>query len=532
MSTNPDDFEVDQLPQVSLPLSGNEVLYCIQGGADKQTAVNNIQGASVLPLGSRSLSLRDLFDDVVINAPLVANYQFGTGAVGDGITTFPITNLTDLAAHFNAFEDFTEGVTINSEIQRYEAFNASNHQFLTDRLNLVGVNPNGDWNDLVTQTAGTVNLNNTPSTIAALGLSAGQAATLQVGQMATYQGHGSYVITAINPDVSVTLQELGGSSTTANAAPLLMFWKPVQSALLTVTYPVNSGTTLSFGSLPTGILGCQMAHYNGNTVIERNQDYRVAGVTLTTVTLNTPWTFDDFNAGDRIWFLPVVTSGQIWTQKQFDITNPQSFFALEFSVDSLPLAALPNSTQGVQSLAAFNALPTTVPWGGWPTGWCYSADDGNSTNETLTIAEIDVVEPQISASQGCQEINAGNFGGVITGGTIPPQTTFVKTDNGWGYSTAFGIVSRTDGVHDFTGDHKWQLIFANGKTYRYFDGVLFNVKMFNWGGQAPLQIACNLACGSLEAAYGSNTLSPNNTNNFTGMVLGVKSIKVWYQAAP
>lgn len=99
-------------------------------------------------------------------------------------------------------------------------------------------------------------------------------------------------------------------------------------------------------------------------------------------------------------------------------------------------------------------------------------------------------------------------------------------------STAFGIVSRTDGIHDFTGDHKWQLIFANGKTYRYFDGVLFNVKMFNWGGQAPLQIACNLACGSLEAAYGSNTLSPNNSNNFTGMVLGVKSIKVWYQEAP
>jgi hypothetical protein len=480
-------------------------------------------------LGYASLSLKSQFNSAVANAPLIANYQFGTGvAGGPGITT--IMNLIDLAANFNPLEDFTQGVTINSEIQRYESFNASNHQFLTDRLNLVGLNPNNDWNCQVTQIAGTVNLNNTASTIAALGLP--NTASQQVGQIVCVQGRGTYVITAIVANTSVTLQQLGGSSTTAvTASPSAMiFWMPVQSAVLTANYVVNTGTTLTFASVPPGVLGMQMAHYNSsnNIVVERNQDYRIAAASATTVDLNTPWNFSSLNIGERILFLPVVTSGQIWSKLQFDITNPQTFFALEFSVDSLPLAAQPNTTQGVTTLAALSALPNTVPWGGWPTGWCYSADDGNSTTETLTIAEIDVVEPQISASQGCQEINAGNFGGVITGGALPPSTVFVKTDSGWAYSTAFGIVSKTDGS-DFTGNHLWQLVFCNGKTYRFWDGVLFNVKNFNWGGQAPLQFAANLACGSIEAAYGSNTLFPNASTNFTGMTFGIKSIKVWYQ---
>lgn len=124
-------------------------------------------------------------------------------------------------------------------------------------------------------------------------------------------------------------------------------------------------------------------------------------------------------------------------------------------------------------------------------------------------------------------MNNGNFGGLISG-TAPARTIFAKGDSGWAYSTAFGITSKTDGT-DFTGDHLWQMIYCNGRTYRYWDGVLFNVKDFDWGGQAPAQLAVNLATGSLNAAFGANTLYPNATTNFTGMVVGVKSIKVWYQ---
>lgn len=495
--------------------------------ADQQTVYSD--GTSWLtmgpPLGARSLSLSANFAAIVANAPQVANYQFGTSA-GSGAGITPIRNLTDLANSFNPLEDVTELTTINSEIQRYQPFNTSNHQFQTDRLNLVAQNPNSDWNAQVTQIAGTVNLNNTASTIAALGLA--NTTGLQIGQIVTVQGRGTYVITAIVTNTSVTLLQLGGSSTTA-ATSALIFWLPVLSAVLTAAYVANTGTTLTFAAVPTGVLGMQMAHNNtsNNIVVERNNDYRIAAVSSTTVDLNVPWTLSNLAIGERILFLPVVTSGQIWSQTQWPLDHPQTFFAIELSVDSLPLAAQPNTTQGVITLAAFNALPNTVPWGGWPTGWLYEADDGNTSTETRTIAEIDVVEPQISQSQGCQEINVGNFGGLIAI-TQPARTVFVKTDSGWAYNTNFGIVSKTDGT-DFTGNHLWQLIFCNGRTYRFWDGILYNVKDFDWGGQAPAQFALNLAAGSINAAFGSNTLHPNATTNFTGMVVGVKSIKVWYQ---
>lgn len=154
--------------------------------ADQQTVQSNgTAWVAVGPsLGAQSLGLNSVFANVVANAPMVANYQFGTSA-GSGAGITPIRNLTDLANFFNAFEDFTELVTINSEIQRYQPFNTSNHQFQSDRLNLCAQNPNGDWNAQVTQIAGTVNLNNTSSTIAALGLAT--TAGLQLGQLVGVQ---------------------------------------------------------------------------------------------------------------------------------------------------------------------------------------------------------------------------------------------------------------------------------------------------------------------------------------------------------
>lgn len=529
----PTPIPVPKLPAATLPLSGGEIVYVVQGGQDRQTQSQNLGAggsSGSLPLGMKSLPLSAVFDDVVAQATMLANYQFGAAAVdgGDGIN-IAITNMTDLAAHFNPFEDFTELVTINSEIQRYQPFNTSNHQFQSDRLNLCAQNPNGDWNALVTQIAGTVNLNNTSSTIAALGLAT--TAGLQLGQLVGVQGRGIYVITAIVTNTSVTLLQIAGSQTTA-ATSALIAWLPVQSALLTSNYTANVGTTLNFAAVPSGVLGMQMALYDSvaGFTIERNNDYRIAAVSATTVDLNVPWSLSNLTIGERIIFLPVVTSGQIWSQLQVPLDHPQVFFAIEFSVDSLPLAAQPNSTQAVTTLAAFNALPNTVPWGGWPTGWLYEAEDGSSSSETRTIAELDVAEPMISESQGCQSMNNGNFGGLISG-TQPAQTTFAKTDSGWAFNTGFGITSKTDGT-DFTGDHKWQLIYTNGRTYRFWDGLLFNVKLFNWGGQAPAQFALNLATGSLNAAFSANMLYPNNTNNFTGMVIGVKSIKVWYEPPP
>src|SRR5580700_3190588 len=165
-----------------LPLTGGELLYGVQVKAAGHAVDVAITPASVAALGGggggagtlgqQSLSLRTNFNTwIAANASnyLVANYQFGTGAVGGpGITT--IANTTQLAQYFNPFQDFTEQTSINSEIQRYQPFNSTNHVFNLNNLTLQCVNPNGDWNcTAITQIAGTVNLNNTPTPIANLG---------------------------------------------------------------------------------------------------------------------------------------------------------------------------------------------------------------------------------------------------------------------------------------------------------------------------------------------------------------------------
>src|SRR5271166_6698701 len=157
-------------------LTGTEIVGVMKNGAAGPCAQTTTAAIAALgggpsgpeTLGQQALSFNTTFAQAVANAPLVANYQFGsTAASGPNITT--ITDLADLQAHFNPFEDFTNLTTINSEFERYQPFNASNHQFLTDRLNLTTLNPNNDWNcTTISQIAGTVNLNNTPTPIANL----------------------------------------------------------------------------------------------------------------------------------------------------------------------------------------------------------------------------------------------------------------------------------------------------------------------------------------------------------------------------
>jgi hypothetical protein len=527
---------IPMLPAV-IGLTGTEQIEVVQNGASARASLTQVAtlvetGAQGPPgpagpagpagntsLGQTSLSIRATFSAAVANAPMIANYQFGSGvAPGSGIT--PITNQTQLAANFNAFEDFTGMSTINSEIQRYQSFNSSNHQFLTDRLQLNALNPNSDWNCQMSQISGTVNLNNTSTAIANLGLA--NTTGLQVGQMVCVARAGTYIISAFVVNTSVTLQSVGGSPTTSVSTGVAYFM-PIVSAVLSAAY-VPGNTFFTVTALPaiTNINGMQLAHYNtgSNTVLERNNDYRVTTASGTTVNFNTQWTVGALGIGELIWFLPVVTSGQIWSQLQIDITNPQTFFALECHVDNYG-GSRSSNTLNANSLAQVNALPANTPWGAWATFWCYSADDGNSTGETGSASEIDVLEPQISVSQGCQQANTGNNSGTVV---------MIKSDSGWINFYENFIHGKTDGS-DFTGDHLWQLIFCNGYTYKFFDGILIQVQTFIWNSQHPLQFGFDLAAGAVPAAYGANVLFPNATTNFAGIISGIKGIKVWYQAA-
>lgn len=515
--------EVGSYPNATGPLSGTERLLGDQNGMTV-----NITPNQILPLGSQSLGLKSTFSGATATAPLVLNYQFGS-SVADAPGVTPIRNLTDLAANFNAFEDFTNLTSINSEIERYQSFNSANHIFNPTNLQLQAVNPNNDWNCTnITQIAGTVNLaGGISSTIAALGLA--DTSTIVVGQVCSIQSQGNYWITAIVTNTSVTLAPLQGSKNTT-ATVGLVFWMPVYGAQLSLGY-ILGGATMTFTSIPSPVTqGMMMAIYNApifGFTAQRDQDYRAQTIAGNVVTLNTPWDLDNLGIGQIVWFFPVVTSGQIWSKYQIDFSNPQSFIALEANLTLLsgPSQHFNTAVNGsTQTLAQFNAMPNTAAWGGWPAFWMYSADDGNSANETASASEIDILEVQISASQSCTDMNTGNAGSGAA------ATIFSKSGGTWNYLSAFGIFQRTGGF-DWVGTHKYQLIYSNGFTYRFIDDQLFSVKQFYWSAERPAQFSVGIACGALNFAAGQNTLFPLTQANFTAINNSINSVKIWYQAA-
>lgn len=491
----------------------------------------NAVGTGTSALGHQNLSIKSAnFATTVAQATLVKNYQFGSAvAPGPGITT--ITNLTDLANNFNPFEDFTELTTINSEIERYQPFNSINHAFTPSNLILQGVNPNNDWQVTnITQCGGFTSGSATP--IANLGLS--DTSTVQLGQIASVQGGGiggTYYITALVPNTSVTLTTLGGSPGTQTSVGLI-FWQPVVGVALSQACPVGA-TTMTFAALPSFVkIGMQIAWFNvpiTGLIYNRDQDYRVTNIAGNVVTFSPPrGNVANAGVGTITWFQPAVTSGQIWSQFQYDLTNPQNFFAIQADLTLFPnWTAIRTSNLGPSgqwSLATFNALPTNTILGAWPAFWSYSADDGNSTAETSSAAEIDMVELQVC---GTQDITCMNTGAVTYSGAA---TIMQKTDSGWSTALGFGISSKTDGTN-FIGRNLYQYILTNGMEYRFFNGVLYKVKQLQWTSQHPTQFSVGLALGAVNIAASQNTLFPNNPTSFPLMQVAINNIKLWYQPA-
>jgi hypothetical protein len=488
-------------------------------------------GGTAGALGQQSLSLRANFAAVVAKAPLIADYQFGTASAGGpGITT--IATLTQLAQYFNAFEDFTELTSINSEIERFQTFNSTNHVLNANNLTLQASNPNSDWQcTAITQCAGFTAGAATP--IANLGLP--NTSAIQVGQMCAVQGGGNvggvYYVTAMVANVSVTLAVLSGSAG-SQVSTGLIFWLPIYGASLAAPYTAG-GPSFTFNSLPAGVVnGMAWGVYDTpiGTTLNRSADYRVTGIAGNVVSINPPWGpgLANLSAGTIVWFLPVVTSGQIWSRLQLDVTNPQTFFAIQADLTLLgPIGTTRTAigTNGELTLAQFSGLPNTVPFGAWPAFWFYSADDGNSATETSSASEVDFVEIQIGCTQDCAYMNTGDAS--YTGSA----TLMTKNDSGWGSFAAFGIAIAPPGT-TFVGRNLYQAIFCNGVVYRFFNGTLFNVKQFQWTNQRLAQFSVGIACGGLTAALAANTIFPNNPAGFANIQAAVNEIKVWYQGAP
>lgn len=528
------NLNISQFPLAG-PLTGAELIGVMQAGVTKQTTAAQLNNSAVsaLPLGSRSLSLKSAnFANIVAGAPLLANYQFGSAAgSGPGIT--PIRNQTDLANNFNAFEDFTLFTSINSELERYQPFNSANHVFNASNLTLQALNPGNDWQvTAVTQCNGIIKADGvTPNALALLGLP--DTTKIQPGQMVALQGGGNAggncMVTAIVPNVSVTLLALNGTAL-STTAPLtgLAFWLPVVGVKLSAPY-VNGGPSFTFASLPAFVkVGQAVATYNiplNGITANRSADTRVLSIAGNVVSIgpvgaNLP----NLSTGTLIWFMPAITSGQIWSKLQFDLTNPQTFFAIESDVTLLnSVTTRTIGTNGELTLAQFNAIPANHPMGGWPAIWMYSADDGNSAAETSSASEVDFVEIQVGCTQDIGYMNTGDAS--YTGSAI----LFVKNDSGWSNFAAFGIAIAPPGT-TFVGRNLYQTIFTNGAVYRFFNGILYSVRQFAWTNQRPSQFSIGIATGGLNAPLTANTIFPNNPAGFANIQAAINGIRVWYQA--
>lgn len=478
-------------------------------------------------LGQQNLSIKTAnFATTVAQAPMIANYQFGSSvSPGPGIT--PITNLTDLANNFNAFEDFTELTTINSEIERFQPFNSANHVFNPTNLTLQGLNPNNDWQTTaITQCSGFTAGAATP--IASLGLA--NTSSIAKGQFASVQGGGiggGYYVTAIVANISVTLTALNSAPGTQTSVGLI-FWLPVYGS--TLSSPTNVGSnTLNMTSVPPQwVIGQQVGWYNhpvGGVTFNRDEDYRITNIVGNQVTFSPVLgNVGNMGAGQLIWAQPVVTSGQIWSKFQYDLTNPQTFFAIEADLTLLPnWTPIRTSTLGASgqwTLSSFASIPASTPIGWWGAFWSYSADDGSSTAETGSASEVDFMELQICGTQDCTCLNTGAVS--YTGSA----TIMQKSDSGWSTGLGFGISSKTDGSN-FVGRNLYQWIFSNGMEYRFFNGVLYKVRQFQWLAQRPTQFSVGLALGALNFAACQNTIIPNNPTSFPLMQLAINGIRLW-----
>lgn len=473
-------------------------------------------------VSKRSFSLNASFDEVVamFGSP-DRTYAFGSAAqAADGVT--PVRNLTDLATYFNAFEDFTGKTTINGEIQRYKDFNATNHAFATDRVNLQAVLEGAGWSVRVTEAGSSpaIHVDGTANPIAVLGLP--DTTGLRVGQMVAAQFKGLYVISAIVPDTTVSLMPQAGSPTGTFNSNLLA-WLPVDSAPIAAQVAAGA-TIITFASVPAAVqanpTAYQVAYVSGTNGIVRDDDYRLVAADATSVTLDKPTTWGTLNTPLRIVFVPSVTSGQLWSKELFDTTCPDTFFALEFDVD---LCAGSRFTEigaaTVTTAATFNALPNDVPWGAFIACWFYGGNNG--AGFTSTTAECDVMELYMSSTNGPRWMLSNNLGPGVG------KNLLMRIDGiNW---TSFSGHHQMIAPNFVTGRHKFQFVMFGGRTYRWVDGVMVQADVFDWASQRPVQIGMDVAVGSLAQGFAANLMFPMHANNFPSIRMGVCGLKVWHR---
>lgn len=458
-------------------------------------------------------------------------YAFGSAAGRPHARqAYAIRSLDELARHFNPLQDFTGATTINSELQVYApAFNAQDHRMAADHLALWANLHGGEWTvHIGSQSDGRrgwpldgspIAWDRIPATLLA------HASQWRVGQLVALQHKGIYMVAELQPGVSLRLQRLLDSPASGSFQYNVAAFLPVDSAT-TIAASGPRSTTLRFapGSLsPTVKPGHRVALLTSGSIVRNAADVQVTAVDAETgvVTLNRHVPVAQSEAGQRYVFYPRITAGQAWTKRQWDITHPQAFFAVEFDIalfQGLDPAFDAGGIGAAPALAKVDATHPDAPFGAWPALWAYSADDGDRAKRKGT-SEMDFMEVWVSPNSGMRLFSTGNVGG---------EKEWMLLGDGY---TASGN-GKNKVPYSLAGPRKVAVVYHGGRTYHYLDDRLVRIERFRWASQAPIQIGMNMAMGSLARGLAANLNFPLRPENFQRARMDIKGLRVWHDAGP
>ena len=502
--------------------------------------------------GMVKVSLQETFDQAIARLGFTTHtdYLFGTSAIaGAGQTA--ITNQTQLAALYNPTQDYTGLTKIGEEQERYMPFNATNHNFLSDRLNLTAVLDTsvytGGYNTVISQNntynsngvtpygtpqpAGATNTappaNATINDIPIANLGWADTSHVQLGQLVYLQYMGMYYISNLvtNTSVQLTLLSSAPYQTTlyANLNIVMPYFAvPLSGAVVAQGSPV---TTFSFSqAIPAGVqIGQIFTWAYGGNANQSTNDLRVTAINTSnnTVTVSTGILYTTITSPAVGIFGPPITSGQLWSKEHYDFSGAQTpAWAFDWYVQ------LPTDETGgadsinINTLSALAAMPNDFPWGAWPALWFYSAADGDALGSPDT-SEIDVHEGFYGTAYGpwclCGADHPGAQDVTTQNSQLSPR--FQRQGRSSGYSAVAGAVKCPRSMAN--GPVRISIIITPTDTYRYVNGVLLLWHHFEWTSVDHAQMGMDMAVGS----FGNyNLLLVLNLAGLANMKFGISRV--------
>lgn len=434
------------------------------------------------------------------------SYIFGSSATPKHGRQVPIPDLATLAKYFRPYKSRVGVTVINTEMQRYQPFNPTNHLISPSGIELTANLPTMAW-PVITRT-----MTELPNGTNKLKFS--DVSGINLGQMAVSSHYGSLLF-VVDIDAANNVITFWNANPATGAAPTItdlslygatldvdfmpIYVASVASASGSTATTLNCAPTAAGGIAPWPfppqiVAGMQVTAYGygatGQPIISSvNQSTGV-------ITLQNP-TGIAYSAGARLLCMPPINSGQFWSIAEYWSGKLQKSVAVEFQA----------------------ILPTIQ--GCWPACWMYGS--GTIALPITTGSEIDIME-MYCAKQ------SPKYAGVLTQSThasngSTPAHTYRTARGAWlqpaYWQPPYNVI---DGQ-----PHKFQVIWSGQNVYYFVDDTIVcaDIGVGAWAGQ-PASIACNLAFGSLLGTSLQGGLFPPNlpakgvVDKFT-----IQEINVW-----